>query len=43
MKNLWRPENEFKELLDGDKENAGDVDNDTVHNTDNDSNINNSI
>ena len=43
MKNLWRPENEFKELLDVDKENAGDVDNDTVHNTDNDGNINNSI
>ena len=43
MKNLWRPENEFKELLDGDKENVGYADNDTVHNTDNDSNINDSI
>ena len=50
MKNLWRPENEFKEWLDGDgdkdnenKEDKKNGDNDTIHNIDNDSNTNDSI
>ena len=50
MKNLWRPESEFKEQLDGEdskdnenKEDKENGDNDTIHNTDNDSNTNDSI